>query len=108
MIITPKELAHRWGCTVFHIYKLCRENKIPHFRVGDRIIRFRIPDIEKYECHPINASSSTGESGASTPEQIAEHLYASRSAPQIEQRHNAEQPTFRPSSFFVPPQTTER
>ena len=34
MILTPKELATRWACTVYHIYKLCREDKLPSLQGG--------------------------------------------------------------------------
>lgn len=105
MILTPKELAARWACTVYHIYKLCREDKLPHFKVGDRIIRFRLSDIEKYECR--NSSSTEG-NDASTAGIPVGHQYGNPLAPQIIQRPNVGQPTFRPSSFFVPPPTSER
>jgi len=104
-IITPKQLAHRWNCSVFHIYKLCRENLIPHFRLGTRIIRFQTEEIENYECRN---SSSTEVNGASIAVQTQALPFAGPSGRLIEQRLNEGQQTFRTSSFFVPPVTGER
>lgn len=105
MILTPKELAARWACTVYHIYKLCREDRLPHFKVGDRIIRFRLSDIEQYECR--NSSSTEG-NGASIVEMPQASPSGGRLGLVTETRQNEGQQTFRPSSFFVPPATAER
>lgn len=105
MIITPKQLAHRWNCSVFHIYKLCREELIPHFRVGNRIIRFKLPEIEAYECRN---SSSTEESGASTAVTPMGVPSGNLLEPQTEPRQNAVLQTYRPSTLFVPPLSSER
>ena len=67
MIITPKQLAHRWGCSVFHIYKLVRENKIPHFKIGNRIIRFRTEAIDEYERQQVDESNLTEVAQAPMP-----------------------------------------
>lgn len=34
IIYTPEELAQLWKVSTMTIYKLIRQNKIPHFKVG--------------------------------------------------------------------------
>ena len=105
MIMTTSELAERWGCSTFHIYKLTRQGTIPHFKLGTKIIRFRLEDIEKYECQN---SSSTEANGASTVVTPVGALSGDLSGPQTVARQNEGQQTFRPSSYFVPPLTEGR
>lgn len=66
MILTVKDLAERWACSRFHIYDLCKNKRIPYFSIGltdHKGYRFRLSDIEKYEC---TSSQSTEENTAST------------------------------------------
>lgn len=108
MIITPKELAHRWNCSVFHIYKLVREDKLPYFKIGNRIIRFRSEAIDAYECQQTNGSSSTEANGVYTVEQLQANLSEGRLGPPIAQRQSVGSQTSRPSSLFVPPLNSGR
>jgi excisionase family DNA binding protein len=60
--LTVKQLADRWQCSIVSIYKLVQSEAIPFFRIGTRGLRFRLEDIEAYEC----ASKSTEANGPST------------------------------------------
>jgi len=108
MIITPKELAHRWNCSVFHIYKLVREDKLPYFKIGNRIIRFRTEAIDAYECQQTNGLSSIEANGASTPVARLAAPYGDPLARQTEQRQSEGLQISRPSSLFVPPLNSGR
>ncbi len=66
MILTVKDLAERWACSKFHIYDLCKNKRIPYFSIGltdHKGYRFRLSDIEKYEC---TNSQNTEENTVST------------------------------------------
>lgn len=108
MIITPKELAHRWNCSVFHIYKLVREDKLPYFKIGNRIIRFRSEAIDAYECQQTNGSSSTEANGASTTETPQANPFVGRLVHLTGETQSVGLQTFRPSSLFVPPLNSGR
>ena len=47
--MTPEMVAERWQCSATHVRSLFRQGKLRGFRVGERLIRFRIEDIEKFE-----------------------------------------------------------
>lgn len=71
MILTVKDLAERWACSRFHIYDLCKNKRIPYFSIGltdNKGYRFRLSDIEKYEC---TSSQSTEERMTTTSPEAA-------------------------------------
>lgn len=47
--MTPEMVAERWQCSATHVRALFRQGKLRGFRVGERLIRFRIEDIEIFE-----------------------------------------------------------
>lgn len=60
---TPETLAAHWGCSSRHVRGLCKDGKLPHFRVG---VLIRIPTevVEEYEKCQMSDSSDTGGNGA--------------------------------------------
>ncbi|MGH2513069.1 MAG: helix-turn-helix domain-containing protein [Candidatus Limnocylindrales bacterium] len=46
-LLTAEELAERFGMTKGYVYKLCREHRIPHLRLG-RTVRFRAEAIDEW------------------------------------------------------------
>lgn len=47
-LTSADKLASRLGMTRDHIYRLCREGKLPHTRINTRTIRFDINEIEAW------------------------------------------------------------
>jgi len=98
MILTVKNLAERWRTSPGQIYKLVRAGSLPFFRIGDKGIRFRLSQIESYECD----SSNTAASGPSTAQTNEASLNDARLVRQIEPRPNAASQTTRTSNWFAP------
>lgn len=38
LVLTPQDLARKWGVSLNLIYRELRANRIPHFRAGDRYL----------------------------------------------------------------------
>ena len=47
-LLTAAELAERWQLPAHTIYRLAREGKLPHVKIG-RYRRFRLDAIEQFE-----------------------------------------------------------
>ncbi len=47
-LTSAEELAFRLRMTRDHIYRLCREGKLPHTRINARTIRFDLDEIEAW------------------------------------------------------------
>lgn len=47
--LTPAMLAARWQCSERHIRNLVDRGEIPSFRLGGKLIRIKITDIEDFE-----------------------------------------------------------
>ncbi len=47
-ILTIDELAERWQVSRSNLYPLCRQGKVPRFKVGQQW-RFKLSVIEAYE-----------------------------------------------------------
>jgi len=47
-LTTADILAHQLGMTRDHIYRLCRQGKLPHTRINGRTIRFDLAEIEAW------------------------------------------------------------
>jgi excisionase family DNA binding protein len=45
---TAEQLAERWQVNVAHVYRLARENQIPHMKLG-RYTRFHPDAIDAFE-----------------------------------------------------------
>lgn len=96
MNLTVKQLADRWQCSIVSIYKLVHAEAIPVFRIGTRGLRFRLSDIEDYEC----ASKSTEANGPSTTGMNEASLSDARLVRMTEPRQSE---GFRTGSSFVMP-----
>ncbi|NSY97910.1 helix-turn-helix domain-containing protein [Agrobacterium tumefaciens] len=57
---TPETLAERWECSARHIRKLCASGALPSFRLGGKLLRIRLEDVEAYECQNGDLPGSTG------------------------------------------------
>ena len=64
--LTPRMVAERWGCSEQHVRNLVRDDKLPFFRAGGKLLRFRLSDVEQYERSQSEngGSHSSGESAA--------------------------------------------
>lgn len=47
-VLTPAELAERWGVTKAHVYRLSRSGRIPVLPLG-RYYRYSLARIEAFE-----------------------------------------------------------
>ena len=47
-LLTPEQLCDRWQIEKTHLYRLCREGRLPSVKLG-KFYRFRIADIEQFE-----------------------------------------------------------
>jgi excisionase family DNA binding protein len=47
-LLTPEQVAERWGVRKSHVYRLCRERKVKNVRLG-RYVRLREQDVEEFE-----------------------------------------------------------
>lgn len=47
-LTSADKLASRLRMTRDHIYRLCREGKLPHTRINSRTIRFDLDEIEAW------------------------------------------------------------
>lgn len=72
-LFTPATLAERWDCSERHVRNLIRQEKLPAFRVGEKLLRIKLEDVEAFECPPQNGrSDDTAEhSASSSTEQAA-------------------------------------
>lgn len=48
-VLTPAMLAERWQCSERHIRNLVDRGEIPSFRLGGKLIRIKVTDIEDFE-----------------------------------------------------------
>lgn len=47
-LLTAEQVAERWQVPVSHAYRLAREGKVPHVRLG-KYVRFKLDAIERFE-----------------------------------------------------------
>ena len=60
--LTPKEAAHRIGVSSSFIYKLIKTNKLEASRVGSKLLRIKITDLQAiYRPTSKSASHSNGD-----------------------------------------------
>lgn len=52
-LLAPCELAALWSCSTRQILTLCREGKLPHIKLNDRVIR--IPEVDAAVFYLANA-----------------------------------------------------
>jgi len=60
-LITYDEAAKRLGLALGTLYALVHAGRIPHVRLGKRLVRFRPAEIERWlESHSVPAATTTG------------------------------------------------
>ena len=63
-VLRPCDLAERWQCSEGHVRTLARKGALPFFRAGGKLLRFRLHDIEAYECGSSNTAASSPPNGS--------------------------------------------
>lgn len=63
-VFTPSKLAERWECSERHVRNLISSGELPSFRLGGKLLRIRIEDVERFECQS-GASPDYAENSAS-------------------------------------------
>ncbi|MGI8397769.1 helix-turn-helix domain-containing protein [Agrobacterium deltaense] len=48
-VLTPAKLADRWQCSERHVRNMIKRGELPAFKLGDKLIRVKISDVEEYE-----------------------------------------------------------
>ena len=62
---TPAMLAERWACSERHVRNMIDRGDIPSFRLGGKLLRILVKDIEEYECR--NGASHGFEESSPSP-----------------------------------------
>lgn len=57
-VLTPAKLADRWQCSERHVRNMIKRGELPAFRLGDKLIRIKISDVEEYERNGGSAEKS--------------------------------------------------
>ena len=60
--VSPAKLAERWDCSERHIRNMIERGEIPSFRLGGKLLRVKMEDVERFECQ----TNQPGESPDST------------------------------------------
>jgi excisionase family DNA binding protein len=47
-LLKPEQVAARWGVPVSHVWRLAREGKVPHVKLG-RYVRFHPDALDEWE-----------------------------------------------------------
>ena len=68
MILTPAMLAERWHCSAQTVRKIAGADgtRLKSFRLGGRLLRFNLSDIEEYERWQNTASAVSEVDGSSS------------------------------------------
>ena len=48
-LLTAEQLAGRWQIKPATVYALARKGSIPAVRLGPRLVRFRLAEVERFE-----------------------------------------------------------
>lgn len=48
-VLTPSMLAEEWACSERHVRNLIANGKLPHFKLGGKLVRIRREDVEAFE-----------------------------------------------------------
>ena len=48
-LLTAEQLAERWQIKPATVYGLARNGSIPTVRLGPRLVRFRLAEVERFE-----------------------------------------------------------
>ena len=58
-VLRPCDVAERWQCSEAHVRNLYRRGELRGFRAGGKLLRFKVEDVEAYECGPTSAASGS-------------------------------------------------
>jgi excisionase family DNA binding protein len=63
-VLTPEDVADRWGCSASHVRNLINRGDLPHFRLGGKLLRVPLRLLEEWECQSsgCNGSKEGGQS----------------------------------------------
>lgn len=56
---TATALAERWGVSTTMIYDMLHAGELPGFRLGGKLWRIKIADVEEYEARPTAGPTRT-------------------------------------------------
>lgn len=57
-VLRPCDVAERWQCSETHVRNLYRRGELRGFRAGGKLLRFKVEDVEAYECAHTSAEAS--------------------------------------------------
>ncbi|NSZ61866.1 helix-turn-helix domain-containing protein [Agrobacterium tumefaciens] len=57
-VLTPARLADRWHCSERHVRNMLVKGELPFFKLGRKLIRIKIEDVENYEAKGGSSSKS--------------------------------------------------
>lgn len=86
-VFTPAMIAERWACSERHVRNMIDRGELRAFRLGGKLWRVRIADIEDYECRIGELHDCAANSPLPTPE-ATENADDSRSQPLTRARLN--------------------
>lgn len=49
-VYTPAQIADRWQCSERHVRNMVASGELPSFRLGEKLLRIRVADVEAFEC----------------------------------------------------------
>lgn len=78
--LTPKMVAELWHVSERHVRNLIASGELPSFRVGGKLLRIRMADVEAFECR---GESQDCEDNSPSHSTEAESVIAIRSTPMI-------------------------
>lgn len=48
-ILRPRDVAERWDCSEQHVRNLYRHGDLPGFRVGGKLLMFKLEDVQAWD-----------------------------------------------------------
>lgn len=52
--LTPAMLAARWNTSATFVYSLIQRGDLPAFKLGGKLYRIRLAEVEAYECRQLS------------------------------------------------------
>jgi excisionase family DNA binding protein len=97
LVMTPEQVAVRWECSPSTVRREVAAGRLPAFRLGGKLLRIKLSDVEQYECQN-SSSSDFAEDGPSpsTSQELASVVIGLKRAMQRKRRENLSEPDARP------------
>jgi hypothetical protein len=73
-VLRPIDVAERWQCSEAHVRNLYRRCQLTGFKAGGKLLRFRLSDVEAYECASSNIAPPIRPSGGKAASDTAAAL----------------------------------